>query len=321
MPIYLALTHLAAWRAKLPFRLHLWIAGVFVAFFIPVLVWALFHPSMFLDTMVHYHVGGGLRLAERMSLFWNYFNPSYLYFSGGSSLLWATRQAGVFLLPLALLIPLGLWYLLARARSIAGDVILVGFFLVPLPIIVALPEAPAYATARAVLALPYGVLIATAGLTWLVRLAPPIGAVAAAVAIVAMPLQFASFAADYFTDYRMRSAIWIDAMNFRSVADHVIASDATQRIPVVYVSQDDIGEDKTVKWKYHLITSGRLDLFERTRYMTLEDAGRPEQPAGSLLLMRAANPRVNQFEQNGWRVEKVIDDATGTPATAVLRKN
>ncbi|RDJ94228.1 hypothetical protein B4Q13_16090, partial [Lacticaseibacillus rhamnosus] len=33
---------------------------------------------------------------ERVALYWDYFNPSYLFFSGGSDPMWATRRAGIF---------------------------------------------------------------------------------------------------------------------------------------------------------------------------------------------------------------------------------
>ena len=41
-------------------------------------------------------------------------------------------------------------------------------------------------------------------------------------AVVLVPLQFASFAHDYFTDYQVRSAFWIDPSNFRDVAGSVL---------------------------------------------------------------------------------------------------
>ena len=83
-----------------------------------------------------------LNLAERVALYWDYFNPSYLFFSGGSDLMWATRRAGVFVLAVAVLLPCGIWSIWRRNPSIARTLLLVGFFFAPVPIVLALPEAP-----------------------------------------------------------------------------------------------------------------------------------------------------------------------------------
>ena len=89
--------------------------------------------------------------------------------------------------------------------STFGIALLIVFVLVPLPIVLAMPEAPFYATARAILAVPFGVLIATAGLACLNEIRSPLRTAASLVLIVSMPWQFASFARDYFDEYQ-RSA-------------------------------------------------------------------------------------------------------------------
>jgi hypothetical protein len=318
MPMYLALTLAAAWRKQVSFRVCTTLIATFACCVIPAGIFVTLHPSMIAETLTHYKVSGGSRAIERITLYWDYFNPSYLFFSGGSNLLWSTRAAGVFLLSFMLLLPAGLWALAGVRRTTYDAVLLAGFFLVPLPIVLALPEAPFYATARAILAAPFGVLMATAGLAVLARHPLPLMRALAIMAIVLMPWQFASFARDYFTEYPQRSAPWIDAMNFQGVARYVVenASDA----PAVFLSNDDIGEDKSVKWKFHLIAAKRPDLWSRTKYLSPEQQVATGIQAGSLLIMSPSNPRRASLTDHGWSVVTVIQDAAGTPSAAILKR-
>ena len=48
-------------------------------------------------------------LTERISLYWRFFDPAYLFVSGGFARLTnSTRHVAVFLLPFLVLVPLGL---------------------------------------------------------------------------------------------------------------------------------------------------------------------------------------------------------------------
>jgi 4-amino-4-deoxy-L-arabinose transferase-like glycosyltransferase len=320
MPMYLALTIAVMYRTRPAFSVIRSMVVAFLCCIIPVAIWLAMHPGMPAETFANYKVAANSQLLERITLFWDYFNPSYLFFAGASNMMWSTRTAGVFLLPFGLLLPIGLWYLLTRRRSPAGFAIVIAFVLVPLPIVAAMPEAPFYATARAILAIPFGVLIATAGLAWLLEGGSRIRIAVACAAIALMPLQFARFAQDYFTDYRVRSAPWIDVMNIRGVADYLIANDATNPAPAIYLSHDDMAEDKAVKWKFHLLSSSRLDLWERSKYLESDEAVAQSFAPGSVLLLGAANPRIAGLQRDGWVVETVIEDVTGSPRTAVLRR-
>jgi hypothetical protein len=258
-------------------------------------LFAISHPAMFGEVADHYKVSGGMRVVQRVTLFWDYFNPSYLFFAGGSNLQWSTRTAGVYALSLVALLPSGLWGALRPYASVFAWVIVAAFLLVPLPIVAAMPEAPFYATARA-------------------------ARVIAALLLVLIPLQFAAFARDYFGDYRLRSAPWIDALNFRAIADRVIELDHARAVPAVYLSHDDIGEDKAVKWRFHLLTSGRMDLWSRTQYLAPDQQSAETHPAGSVLVIAAANQRRAELESRGWSAVAAIPDAAGNTAAVVLQK-
>ena len=168
MPFYLAVTHGMLWLFRKPLRAHVELAIGFAVPLLALIPWIWLHPDMPRDTFRAYAVNTSLNLTERVALYWDYFNPSYLFFSGGSDLMWATRRAGIFVLAAAVLLPCGIWSIRRRNASPIRAVLLVGFFFAPVPIMLALPEAPRYATARDLLAVPFGVLISVAGVEWLV---------------------------------------------------------------------------------------------------------------------------------------------------------
>ena len=165
MPFYLALTLIAYWRADKPARAGVALVAAFAVPLLPLIAWLSIHPEMPRDVFSNYKVVTSYRVAERVALYWDYFNPSYLFFSGGSNLQWATRRAGVFLLPFMALLPVGAWATWTRASSTARTVVLAGFFFAPMPIVMALPEAPQYSTARDLLVVPFGVLLAVGGVS------------------------------------------------------------------------------------------------------------------------------------------------------------
>ena len=320
MPFYLAITHVVLYAQRKPLRAHLELIAGFVVPLLALVPWIWLHPDTPRDTFRGYAVSTGLRLTERVSLLWDYFNPSYLFFSGGSDPMWATRRAGVFALAVAALLPLGvasIW----RGRTTIRMVLLVGFLFAPMPIILALPEAPRYATARDLLAVPFGVLIGVAGVEWLMRRGTRMGATIAALLIVSIPVQFLGFARDYFADYQRRSGYRLDSANMRDVAEYVMASDRTSPVPAVYLSKD-LGTGKSLQWKFHLVKNHREDLWQRTQYLDLDAFNANAVPAGSLLVLDMNNQRLpDLIGPARCSMAHVVKDAADTPTATILRKN
>src|SRR6185503_19189140 len=126
-----------------------------------------------------------------------------------------------------------------------------------------------YATARDLLVVPFGVLTSVVGVEWLVAWRHGLGAAVAALLISSIPIQFGSFAVDYFTDYQKRSAYRLDSVNMRAAADYVIASDRTSHVPAVYLSRG-LGTGKSVQWKFHLVKNQQTDLWQRSHYFEAE---------------------------------------------------
>src|SRR6185295_3062062 len=85
MPFYLAVTGAVLWLSGKPLRAGVALGAGFAAPLIPLIPWFWFHPGMPREVLADYRVIGGLRLAERLDVYWDYFNPSYLFFSGGSN--------------------------------------------------------------------------------------------------------------------------------------------------------------------------------------------------------------------------------------------
>jgi 4-amino-4-deoxy-L-arabinose transferase-like glycosyltransferase len=318
MPFYLVVTSVvvAAAGARASANLALW--SGFAAMMLPLAASLVYYPNLLRDMFQNYSVVTKPSLAERVTLYWDYFNPSYLFFSGGADPMWATRRAGVFLLALVVLLPCGIWHICRNRLSLSQGLLLIGFFFAPVPIVATLPEAPRYATARDLLVIPFGVLIATAGIEFLVR-QRPVGLAVAVLLLISMPLQFATYVRDYFGDYQIRSSYRHDFLNVRGVVEYVAAADESSHVPAVFLS-DDVGAGKAVQWKFHLITHDRTDLWHRTRYFSAATFDPGSVPAGSLLVLPADHPDLNALLRSGrCLLVHVVHDVTDRPAAVILR--
>ena len=169
--------------------------------------------------------------------------------------------------------------------------------------------------------MPFGVLISVVGVEWLVTEHRWAGRIVAALLILSMPVQFVSFARDYFDDYQIRSAYRMDSVNMRDVAAYVIASDRSAHVPAVYLSTG-LGTGKSVQWKYHLVKNQRADLWQRTQYFDVDTFNPGEVPSGSLLVLDINNQRLNGLIAPAWcSIAHVVKDVANTPTAAILRRN
>jgi Dolichyl-phosphate-mannose-protein mannosyltransferase len=336
MPLYLLLTWIALIGSRRP-RPAVTTASVAVglAFAVPLLLlvpWLSSHPEMLADTIGRYKVYEARQLSplqgvkdflnynnvqERISVYWDYFNPAYLFFSGGSNLTHATRRAGVFLLPVSVLLVCGIVDLCRRPRSAISVVLLAGLALAPLP---ATLVDERYAVQRELFVLVFAVLISVFGVAFLLRRPrSPVRLLVTVLLLLALPVQYAYFYRDYFTDYRVRSAFWFDPVDFRDVADHLIAS-ASSDPPLVYLSRDL--DDVAPRWRFYLARHGRDDLMTHTRYFAAHDFDVSRVPAGSLLVLYANDPRVAALVGTSTcSIAKAIVNVAGATAAVILRKN
>jgi 4-amino-4-deoxy-L-arabinose transferase-like glycosyltransferase len=395
MPMYLGLTLLMLVQQKAPRRsIGLAVAG-FVPLLTPFVVWLARHPTAYGATIEKYGLYDparmdavqGLRsfvsyesVSARLSDAWNFFNPSFLFFGSGTKLMFSTNRAGVFLFALAPFLIVGIGHAWKHRQSSLNLVLLLGFVTSPVAALVVSEE---HAIFRALVVLPFGVLLATMGAQamWVAPAGHPVRAIyrpagmlalaggaaygvwmlvkqgqvtsstlpllvlGASVLIVGsivdrtkqwkvvavflmalMPIQFASFWRDYFSDYRVRSGYWLGG-NIRGALEELIAQDERQRVPRIYfgtlqssAGQVD-GRDQYMDtyWKFYLTKHGRQDLLARTT--RLDGGSGTAMPAGSLVLANIGNTPVEALVGAGTlKPIQTIPELDGTPFFVVLQR-
>lgn len=201
MPVYVALTCLMLARQKAPGRSFALTLYGFVPWLMPFLVWIARHPNAYRATVEKYGLYDpqsmdavqGFRsfisyesVSARLSDFWNFYNPSFLFFGSGTKLMFSTNRAGVFLVPVAIFLLIGVADAWKHRGSSINPILLIGFATAPLAALIVAEE---HAIFRALVVLPFGILLATAGVArvWTAATRAPLRAVyqpAAALALV-----------------------------------------------------------------------------------------------------------------------------------------
>ncbi len=322
MSIYFALTVLVLWRCEAPRRHY----GLAVAgFALPLLAfagWLLTHQNVVTETIARYDLANPGRLGPigRVDLYWDFLSPSYLFFNGGSEQMFTARTTGVFLVPLLLLVPCGVYRAL-RSGSPIDQVLFLGFLSAPLAAI--LLDEP-FAINRAIEVLPFGVLLAAGALHDALPARGPapmpqrvwlISAAAAALLIVGI-VQWRGFLVDYFGDYRVRSAPLFQG-NVESAIQEIMAREPAGSRATVYVAK---GLD--MWWKFYAIKHHRKDLLDRVAFV--EPPGLGEVPRGALVLLSVQTAQgladAVELANAGATTLKNVHDIDGVHSFAVLQR-
>lgn len=320
MPAYAAATYFVFRRLGAPPRAYRWLAAGFALPLVVILPALFFNPSLPAEMFSHYKVQTDWRIAERINIYWGYLGPSYLFFSGGSNPMFATRRGGVLPVAAAVLLPLGIWNVLTRRGDLRRDVLVFGFFFAPLPIVLAMPQDPKFYTPRDLLVLPFAALLCTIGFERLFERKKLAARALGLALLVAVPFQFMGFARYYATGYQEASAWRFDTMNLEAVADYVISSDAAASVPLVYLSED-AGSPHAYQWAFYLLERRREDLWARTRHFSLPITP-GDLPPGTLLAFDATDPRLDEIRSTlNCSLVHVVSSVAGEPAAAVLRRN
>ena len=300
------------------------VAGYLVPL-LPAAAWLATHRQAVVDTLGRYRLdsvdaaaSAGPDAFERVTVYWNYFNPSFLFFAGGSNPTMATRQVGVFLLPIAVFLAVGVFVLL-RERTRIGALLLIAFVAAPAPIVLTMPDAPGYSVARALTLVPLGILIAAIGCQRLLSHAAREWRWSAAALLCVVPLQFGLFLNDYFGAYQARSAARIDPVATRDVMDRVIALDQSTTAPLILFSNDL--DDKSVRWRFYSVKLSRLDLWQRARNFTPDRFDAGDAPPNSLLVLYAGDAAIARLLSDGCVKVAEVAGLSGEPATAILRRD
>jgi hypothetical protein len=134
----------------------------------------------------------------------------------------------------------------------------------------------------------------------------------AAVLILAlMPLQFVIFAADYFGDYRARSAGRYE-FNVRGALEQAIALHDQQPASRIYIN-DDILFVRGF-WDYYLRVFDRADLHDRATWFNSENGLPADVPPGSIVVSNVNDRAMRYFSSvpSLERRAEVTDPVPGT---------
>jgi 4-amino-4-deoxy-L-arabinose transferase-like glycosyltransferase len=280
-PIFLALSIAAVWSRGDRWPAVARLCGGFAAPIALAVPWLLRHPEPILHNLARYRDNGpAVDLLHRVSLYWDYFSPSFLFFAGGTDPTQTTSRAGVWPLPVAVFLIVGLIALL-RQRGVVAWLLLAGLALAPLPVVLVLPPNPEYSIARALLLLPFGSLIAAHGAAAMFGHRLAAVRIAAIALVVFIPLQFASFARDYFVDYAARSVDRFDNTHSRELGARLLKLIDSTPTPAIYLDGNTGG--RAARWLFFVNAHNRPELWDRTFYV---DPARPDAvPPGSLLVV------------------------------------
>jgi hypothetical protein len=346
MPFYAALSLIVLWQTRSSRRQFLNLGLGAGAPLIAFAIWFVQHPGAFASTVERYGLYDSSRLnalqgareflsfpnIERMaSLYWSFFNPSFLFLSGDSQMTFSTRAAGVLPMVLAVLLPAGIAYILGRARTPFNLLLIAGFVTAPAAAVL-VPEAAALN--RSVALLPFGALLGGFGLVRIAQAAPTgvagrrmtYGPWLAAGLMLLACLQFTTFARDYFGDYQLRVSTWLGG-NLRGALERLIELDARGPVPVVYFaplqSEGRLSDTRNrwmpAYWDFYTRKHQRTELQARSRRFseTTIDA----LPAGSLVLANAGDPDTIPLVDRGLLREiDTVPELTGHPFFRILVK-
>jgi 4-amino-4-deoxy-L-arabinose transferase-like glycosyltransferase len=325
MPVYLLLTSLVAFRRQTPGWSRALLLGFLVPL-VPMAAWYGTHPERYAQIVEAYKLysadatsmegaarfGAYESLRLRLSLFWSFFSPDFLFIFGDSSLINSTRQIGFFPMAFALLIPAGL-YRLVRAGGDIGKVILAGFLTAQLASVIS----GAIEMNRIMFAIPFGVLTAAFGAQALLDARNRWWRWGAVAVLVTVPVQFAGFHGDYMGRYRAASSVWFGG-NLRAALTEVIRMEGTGSRPV-YLSRKIPFAARY--WQFYTLARDRGDLIERAVFYdpaTLDAAG--VEPGSYLVCATRQGGCEPQGASGMWARVSTAVEPDGTESFAVYER-
>ena len=307
MPLYLLGTLIAGFRRLGPAAV-VKAGAVFAATLIPMLLWYVTHPERNAQIVGAYQLDAAARstLARWAGLYWAFFDPSFLFVSGDASLINSTRDAGLFPMAFAVLLPIGLIGLL-RARRLLSLSIAAGFLTAPLVSIIS----GGVEMNRIMFAIPFGVLAAAYGFSILVHARPPLARALGVALLLSVPWQFAGFYAGYMGAYRDTSAGWF-AGSAREAVRATMAQAESSAAPI-YISTAIDWVHRT--WRFYAIADNRAAMIERAVYVAAPPAA--AEP-GALFL--CAEGTESCGASSTWHISATVSSLDGSRRFHILRR-
>ena len=261
MPVYFALTCLVLFQHRAKPSSYLVAVACFVVPLLPFLAWLLQHPAARTELLSRYQLGGVIGrkhfLVDRLSLYWNCFNPAFLFASAEDNPVNTTFRAGVFLLPMAAFLAMGAHRLINTLRSSRVNMILLlGLLSAPLGVVIVNERT----IPRLLVMVPFAVLIAAAGVARAFESRRMLWRVTGVCLLALMPAQFGYYVFDYFHDYRRRSGGWMDHNRRAAWTDAMAAADVSAGGRVYLASNIPWAGEY---WRFFAIANKREDLLDR----------------------------------------------------------
>jgi hypothetical protein len=253
---------------------------------------------------------GWTSLGSRADVYFSYFNPSMLFFSGAGSLVQSTRNAGFFIIPFLILLPAAIVYVLKRDVDWFAWLALVAFFATPLAASIvdergAVQRVMSLAPLGAIL-VTYFVVRASADSRWWMR-----GGTWVLVAI--MPIAFARFYTDYLGDYRQRSSFYFE-QNVRGALEAAIDETRDHPAAAVCLSRG-ISPFVDWYWKFYLRKHSVEPLAARTMYFDNPGDARNRCAPGVVVVSEIAT--CDQIAATRATAPRKITEPGGSPSFCV----
>ncbi len=317
MPLYLLMTLAVAARALRWRSVGLAVATVVVCL-LPMAAWYATHPERNAQIVSAYQLSAGpgaswlttagAALARSLNLYWMFFDPAYLFVSGDASMINSTRSSGLFPVAFAALLPIGL---VALLRSGTPSKVVVAAGLLAAPVVSVMSGA--IEMNRVMFVIPFAALVASYGAVVLWESRSLVPKVLAAGLVLSVGWQFSAFYRDYRGEaYRLGAAPWFSG-NVREALRELIARSGGSDI---YISTEIEWVHRM--WRFYAIEAGRLDLLERTTYVSEPpDAAAP----GSIMLCPAESARcVGLIASGRWQRAVVVPSIDGSHRYAILER-
>ena len=324
MPVYLAMSAAVfVKRSPTPARTTAIGTFGFVLPLLPLVLWIATHPEMLQQTAARYQApnqaaapaltGSALALSVLQS-YWSFFDPMTWFVYGGPSLTTSTGRVGIFLLPVAVLFPLGVYALWRRPRhDLPPWVIAIGLLTAALPAAIIREGG---AVQRAMGLVVFVAIICGYAVDHLWRSERRIWRQAVLALALVGALQFGLFYRDYFTHYPLRSAFYYDPVAFADVAT-LLLEDAT--VPAYYF--DTELDDAPTKWRFYSTKAGRAEVMRRTSYVARDRFPLDGAPAGSLCVIYVDKAATDALTASGrWTLLAKVHDVDNREAAAIYRK-
>jgi len=323
-PIYAALTLTLAYRRDGRSVLGPAIAVAAIVL-TPLLIWSIAHPERYGQLIEAYQLYGSTAPSPMVplnpdgptgprlwiGLIWQVFSPDFLFISGDSSLVNSTRQAGLFPLAFAVLIPVGVWaamrppslvgFGVAGTANVLERVVIVGLATAPLASVVS----GSIQMNRLMFLIPFAVLAAVVGVVTLLGQGTLMRAVAIAL-LISVPIQFASFHRQYLAGYPAQAAPWFGG-NVRDA----VKSAAEGNGPVFLSTRIPFAQRY---WSFYAPDPRRSHVQYFTDTL-------PAAPPGSRAVCAASDSACGALPmQSGWRLIASISEPSGDESFKVFER-